>query len=81
MNSPTPTQDLGAIDPPKPRLRGRSHEYAFVVALTLTPIMIVVAPGILPRFVVALYATAIAGLSASARSTTASTGAQQPGPG
>jgi len=46
----------------KPHLRGRSHEYAFVVALTLLPIMIVVAPGIAPRFVVALYATAIAGL-------------------
>ncbi len=46
----------------RPHLRGRSHEYAFVVALTLLPIMIVAAPGILPRFVTALYAAAIAGL-------------------
>ena len=47
---------------PKPHLRGRSHEYAFVVALTLAPIMIVPAPGIVPRFVIALYVTAIAAL-------------------
>ncbi|MEQ8840846.1 MAG: hemolysin III family protein [Acidimicrobiales bacterium] len=46
----------------KPQLRGRSHEYAFVVALTLLPIMIVAAPGVGPRLVTALYATAIAGL-------------------
>lgn len=55
----TPSLDIDAI---KPHLRGRSHEYAFVVALTLGPIMIVAAPGIIPRFVVALYVTAIAGL-------------------
>ena len=46
----------------KPRLRGRSHEYAFFVALTLAPIMIVAAPGIVPRFVIALYVVAIAAL-------------------
>jgi hemolysin III len=46
----------------RPRLRGRSHEYAFVVALTLLPIMVVTAPGVFPRLVTALYATAIAGL-------------------
>ena len=49
-------------EPVKPLLRGRSHEYAFVVALTLAPIMIVVAPGVAPRFVVAIYAVAIAAL-------------------
>ena len=52
------------VDPDalRPYLRGRSHEYAFVVALTLLPIMVVAAPGVLPRFVVGLYAAAIAGL-------------------
>ena len=49
-------------EPAKPRLRGRSHEYSFVVALTLAPIMIVAAPGIVPRFVMAVYVAAIAGL-------------------
>ncbi len=47
---------------PKPHLRGRSHEYSFVVAVTLAPIMIVAAPGIAPRFVMALYVGAIAAL-------------------
>lgn len=55
---------LDRFDPDlvKPRLRGRSHEYAFFVALTLAPIMIVATPGVAPRFVVALYVAAIAGL-------------------
>ncbi|MFT5202446.1 MAG: hemolysin III [Candidatus Aldehydirespiratoraceae bacterium] len=63
--SPTsPTSAPERLDPDsiKPHLRGRSHEYAFVVALTLAPIMIVAAPGIVPRFVIALYAVAIAAL-------------------
>lgn len=52
------------VDPDalRPYLRGRSHEYAFVVALTLLPMMVVAAPGVLPRVVTALYASAIAGL-------------------
>ncbi|GJM38479.1 MAG: membrane protein [Acidimicrobiales bacterium] len=54
--------DLFDPDLVKPRLRGRSHEYAFFVALTLAPIMIVATPGVAPRFVVALYVAAIAGL-------------------
>ncbi len=49
-------------DPVKPRLRGRSHEYAFVVAVTLAPMMIVATPGIAARFVTALYVMAIAAL-------------------
>ncbi len=43
-------------------MRGRSHEYAFVAALTLAPIMIVLAPGIAPRFVVAIYVIGVAAL-------------------
>jgi len=66
MTTVSPTADAAsaAVDHPdhKPVLRGRSHEYAFVVAITLAPIMIVAAPGIVPRFVVALYVAAIAGL-------------------
>jgi hemolysin III len=58
----TPATIATETDPPKPLLRGRSHEYAFVVALTLAPIMIVATPGVAPRFVTALYVIAIAGL-------------------
>ena len=43
----------------KPLLRGVSHQLAAVVAATLAPLLIVSAPGIGPRFVVALYAVAI----------------------
>ena len=46
----------------RPRLRGRSHQVAFVVALALVPVMIVIAPGVGARFVVAVYALAIAAL-------------------
>ncbi len=46
----------------KPRLRGLSHMLAFVSALTLAPLMIVAAPGVGPRFVIALYALAVVGL-------------------
>jgi len=64
MTTTSPTSPPARLDPDavKPQLRGRSHEYAFVVALTLAPIMIVAAPGIVPRFVIALYAVAIAAL-------------------
>ena len=51
-----------AVADVKPRLRGRSHEYTFVVTLTLAPIMIVAAPRVGPRFVMALYVGAIAAL-------------------
>lgn len=50
-----------AIDNP-PRLRGRSHQIAFVSALTLAPILIVATPGVGPRFVSGIYALAITGL-------------------
>ena len=49
---------------PRPRLRGVSHRAAFISALTLAPIMIVSAPRVAPRFVIAVYALAIVGLSA-----------------
>ncbi len=47
---------------PRPRLRGVSHQYAFVSALTLAPLMIVVTPGVAPRFVISVYVFAIVGL-------------------
>ncbi len=47
---------------PRPRLRGVSHRAAFISALTLAPIMIVSAPRVAPRFVIAVYALAIVGL-------------------
>ncbi|MEO0491858.1 MAG: hemolysin III family protein [Actinomycetota bacterium] len=47
---------------PRPRLRGVSHQYAFVSALTLAPLMIVVTPGVGPRFVTAVYVFAVVGL-------------------
>ena len=46
----------------KPRFRGVSHRMAFVASLTLAPIMIVRAPGVGPRFVIALYSLAIVAL-------------------
>ena len=46
----------------KPRYRGVSHRMAFVATLTLAPIMIVRAPGVGPRFVIALYSLAVAAL-------------------
>lgn len=46
----------------KPLLRGVSHQWAAVVAATLAPLMIVRAPGVAPRFVVALYAVAVVAL-------------------
>ncbi|MDH3705683.1 MAG: hemolysin III family protein [Acidimicrobiia bacterium] len=51
-----------SLNPGKPRFRGTSHLLAFVSALTLAPLVIVSAPGIGPRFVIALYAVAIVGL-------------------
>ena len=47
---------------PRPHLRGVSHQFAFVSALTLAPLMIVVTPGVAPRLVIAIYVFAIAGL-------------------
>ena len=47
---------------PRPRLRGVSHHYAFMSALTLAPVMIVITPGVVSRFVIAVYAFAIVGL-------------------
>ncbi len=71
MTAPALTEPVGGNRPPdrpvKPLLRGRSHEYAFVASLTLAPIMIALAPGIGPRFVVAIYVlgiTALFGISA-----------------
>lgn len=48
--------------PPKPLLRGVSHRSAFTASLTLAPIMIVMAPGVWPRFITALYSLSIVAL-------------------
>jgi|TARA_B100000378_G_scaffold179260_1_gene144854 hemolysin III len=42
--------------------RGVSHRVMFIVALTLAPIMIVAAPGVGPRLVIAFYTLSIAAL-------------------
>lgn len=47
---------------PRPHLRGVSHQFAFVSALALAPLMIIAAPGVAPRFVTAVYVLAIVGL-------------------
>ncbi len=71
MTAAATTEPIDGDRPPsrpsKPLLRGWSHEYAFVASLTLAPIMIALAPGIGPRFVVAIYVlgiTALFGISA-----------------
>ncbi len=46
----------------RPRFRGFSHLLAFASALTLAPLVIVAAPGVGPRFVMAVYSMAIVGL-------------------
>ena len=45
-----------------PMFRGVSHRAMFIVALTLAPIMIVAAPGVGPRLVIAFYTLSIAAL-------------------
>jgi len=47
---------------PRPRFRGVSHQFAFVSASTLAPLMIVAAPGGVSRIVTAVYVLAIVGL-------------------
>ncbi|MDG2907289.1 MAG: hemolysin III family protein [Acidimicrobiales bacterium] len=46
----------------KPLFRGVAHRAAFIASLTLAPIMLVRAPGIIPRFVTALYCLSIVAL-------------------
>jgi len=46
----------------KPLFRGVAHRAAFIASLTLAPIMVVRAPGIVPRFVTALYCLSIVAL-------------------
>ncbi len=53
---------LPAEAPIKPKLRGFSHLMAFASAMTLAPILIVMSPGVGPRFVAAEYGYAIAAL-------------------
>ena len=52
--------DLDAANPPV--FRGVSHRAMFIVALTLAPVMIVAAPGVGPRLVIAFYTLSIAAL-------------------
>lgn len=47
---------------PRPRLRGVSHQLAFVAALVIAPLMIMVAPGVTSRLVISIYVVAIVGL-------------------
>ena len=49
-------------EPEKPKLRGLSHLLAFASAMTLAPILIVISPGVAPRFVAAEFGYAIAAL-------------------
>lgn len=57
------TNPMVATDPwLKPRYRGFSHVVAFGCAVALAPLLIATAPGAGSRFVVAIYATTIAGL-------------------
>lgn len=47
---------------PPPRLRGVSHQAAFVSALTLAPLMIAITPGVMSRLVITVYVIAVVGL-------------------
>ncbi len=68
MNTPlSPSSSAGTADlrragDTKPTARGLIHLLAFSSALTLAPILIVVTPGIAPRFIMAIYSVSIAGL-------------------
>ncbi|MCS5689505.1 MAG: hemolysin III family protein [Acidimicrobiales bacterium] len=46
----------------KPLFRGVSHRTAFIASVTLTPIVVVSAPGLWPRLVTGLYTIAIVAL-------------------
>ncbi len=57
-----PSNSTSADHNAKPHLRGWSHFAAFISALTLAPILIVISPGVAARFIAAEYALAIAAL-------------------
>ena len=62
--APAP-DELIAPDPPrkkKPILRGWSHTVALIAAISIAPIIIVVAPAGVPRAVISLYSGATIGL-------------------
>ena len=61
VNAPS-TAERRAAGEQKPRFRGLIHLLAFSSALTLAPILIVVTPGVAPRFIMAIYGLAIVGL-------------------
>lgn len=46
----------------KPRLRGVTHQWAFVVSLVLGLVLVVAAPGGTPTLAAAIYAASVAGL-------------------
>ncbi len=46
----------------RPMLRGTSHQVAFISALTIAPLLIATAPGVVPRLVTGVYAVAVVGL-------------------
>ena len=61
VNAPS-TAERRAAGEQKPRFRGLIHLLAFSSALTLAPILIVVTPGVAPRFIMAISGLAIVGL-------------------
>ncbi len=55
--------DLATLpEPPKPRFRGRSHEWAFFASLGLAPALILAADGPKATVAFAIYAAAVCGL-------------------
>ncbi|MGI9605099.1 MAG: PAQR family membrane homeostasis protein TrhA [Acidimicrobiales bacterium] len=63
VERPSPsTATRAASGESKPMFRGFSHLLAFSSALTLAPILIVITPGVAPRFIMAIYGLSIVGL-------------------
>jgi len=57
--------DTAAPPPPKPRLRGVSHQWAFFVSLALGAALVLTAPGGRATLAAAVYAASVAGLFGS----------------
>ena len=56
------TEIATSPEPPKPRFRGRSHEWAFFASLGLAPALILAADGTKATVAFAIYAAAVCGL-------------------
>jgi hemolysin III len=59
---PLSRTSVHALYLPKPRYRGASHFYALFVAVVAAVVLVVTAPGGLPTFAAALYATSLVGM-------------------